>query len=46
MHLVISTWKSIEDWSNWVTTPERKAFQEQIEAILAQPTKINAYQYE
>jgi len=46
IHLVISTWKSIEDWNNWINTPERKAFQQKIDAILEEPTKIAPYKYE
>jgi len=46
VHLVISTWKSIEDWNNWFNTPERKAFQQKIDAMLEEPTKITSYQYE
>jgi heme-degrading monooxygenase HmoA len=46
VHLVISTWKSIEDWNNWFNTPERKAFQEKIDTILEEPTKIAPYEYE
>ena len=46
IQLVISTWKSIEDWSNWLNTPERKAFQEKTDAMLEEPTKITPYQYE
>jgi heme-degrading monooxygenase HmoA len=46
VHLVISTWKSIEDWNKWVNTQERKAFQEKINVILEEPTKIAPYEYE
>jgi quinol monooxygenase YgiN len=46
IHLVISTWKSIEDWRNWFNTPERKALQQKIDAILEEPTKITPYEYE
>lgn len=46
VHLVISTWKSIEDWNNWFNTRERKAFQQKIDAMLEEPTKITSYQYE
>ena len=28
LHLVISTWKSLEDWNRWANSPERKAFEE------------------
>ena len=46
VHLVISSWKSIEDWNNWFNTPERKAFQERMDVILQEPTKIAPYEYE
>ena len=46
IQLVISTWKSIEDWNNWFNTPERKAFQQETDAILEEPTKITPYEYE
>jgi heme-degrading monooxygenase HmoA len=46
VHLVISSWKSIEDWNTWLNTPERKAFQEKIDVILQEPTKIAPYEYE
>jgi heme oxygenase (mycobilin-producing) len=46
IHLVISTWRRIEDWSRWANSPERKAFQKKIDAILDVPTKVTSYQYE
>jgi heme-degrading monooxygenase HmoA len=46
IHLVISIWKSTEDWNNWFNTPERKAFQQKIDTILEEPTKITPYKYE
>ena len=46
VHLVISTWKSIDAWNRWVNSPERKALQDKIDAILAEPTKMTPYQYE
>jgi heme oxygenase (mycobilin-producing) len=46
VHLVMSTWKSIEDWNNWLNTPERKAFQQKMDAVLEEPTKITPYEYE
>ena len=46
IHLVISTWKSIEDWNNCFNTPERKAVQQKIDAILEEPTGIAPYKYE
>jgi len=46
VHLVISTWKSLEDWNHWADSPERKAFQQKTDAMLAEPTKITPYRYE
>jgi heme-degrading monooxygenase HmoA len=46
VHLVISTWKSLEDWNRWADSPERKAFQQKIDAMLEEPTKITPYRYE
>jgi len=43
IHLVISTWKSLEDWNNWFNTRERKTFQEKIDVILEEPAKIVLY---
>jgi heme oxygenase (mycobilin-producing) len=43
-YLVISTWKSMEDWSAWMNTPERKAFEKKVDPILAEPTRISHYQ--
>ena len=46
IQLVISDWKSIEDWKSWVDTPERKSFEEKIEAVLAEPEQIGKFQTE
>jgi heme-degrading monooxygenase HmoA len=46
IHLVISTWKSIEDWNSWINTPERKAFQQKIDTILEESAKIAPYEHE
>ncbi|HEV8724934.1 MAG TPA: antibiotic biosynthesis monooxygenase family protein [Candidatus Binatia bacterium] len=46
VHLVMSTWRSLEDWNRWADSPERKAFQQKIDAMLEEPTKITSYQYE
>jgi heme-degrading monooxygenase HmoA len=46
VHLVISTWKGMEDWNNWLNHPERKALQQKIDTILGEATKITAYEYE
>jgi heme oxygenase (mycobilin-producing) len=44
LHLVISAWKSVEDWKSWMNTAERKAFEETIAAVLTEPEKISTYQ--
>ena len=46
IHLVVSTWRSLEDWNRWADSLERKAFEQTIDAILEEPTKITSYQYE
>ena len=46
IHLVISTWRGIEDWNRWADSPERKAFQKKIDTILEVPTKVSSYQHE
>lgn len=46
IHLVISTWRGIEDWNRWTNSPERKAFQKKIDSILDVPMKVTSYQYE
>ncbi len=46
LHLVISTWKSLDDWNSWANSAERKAFQKKTDAMLEGPTKITPYQYE
>jgi heme-degrading monooxygenase HmoA len=45
-HLVVSTWRSLEDWNRWAESRERKAFQQTIDSFLEEPTKISAYQHE
>jgi len=46
VHLVISTWKNIDAWNAWIESPERKALQEEVDAVLAEPTKMSPYNYE
>ena len=46
VHIVISTWKSLEDWNKWYNSPERKEARGEMDAILAEPTKISPYNYE
>lgn len=46
LHLVISTWKSIEDWKKWFESQERKESRSGLDAILEKPTKMTPFQYE
>jgi heme-degrading monooxygenase HmoA len=43
---VISTWKSLEDWNRWAESPERKAFQQTVDSLLQEPTKITPYRHQ
>ena len=43
--MVISTWKSLEDWKVWEGNPERKEIHGKIDAILEQKTIAKAYLY-
>jgi heme-degrading monooxygenase HmoA len=46
LHLVISTWNSLEDWTRWANSAGRKAFREKTDALLEEPAKITPYQHE
>jgi heme-degrading monooxygenase HmoA len=46
LYLVISTWRSLEDWNRWTGSLDRKAFQQNTEPMLEEPTKITSYEYE
>lgn len=36
--VVISAWRSIEDWENWFNSPQRREIQLQIDALLGEET--------
>lgn len=42
--MVISTWRSREDWENWVKNPERIAIQTEIDDLLGQETEYAMYE--
>jgi len=46
IHLVISTWKSIETWKKWLNSPYRKEIKKKIKAIIVGSEKMTPYQYE
>jgi len=41
--LVISTWRSIEDWENWFKSPERREIQLEIDSLLGEETTYAIY---
>lgn len=41
--MVISTWRSIDDWNNWVANAERKAVQSEIDTLLGAETTYEVY---
>jgi len=43
--LVISTWKSLEDWRAWEANPARQEIQQKIDGVLEQKTTAKAYLY-
>lgn len=41
--MVISTWRSVEDWNNWVNAPKRIEVQAEIDKILGEETEYEMY---
>lgn len=41
--MVISTWKSLEDWNSWVNDPKRIEVQTEIDKILGMETEYAMY---
>ncbi len=41
--LIISRWQEIEDWSRWLVSKERRAFQERIDGLTGFETKFEVY---
>ncbi len=42
--LVVSTWRSVEDWKAWVSNPKRIAIQTEIETLLGDKTEYAIYE--
>jgi heme-degrading monooxygenase HmoA len=42
-YIVISTWRSIEDWKRWFESQERKALQSTIDNITGEETQYTVY---
>lgn len=41
--MVISTWRSVEDWNNWVNNPKRNELQNAIDSLLGEETEYAMY---
>ena len=42
--LVISTWRSMEDWNAWLNNDERKQIQGEIDSLLGSETQYAVYE--
>jgi heme-degrading monooxygenase HmoA len=43
--LVISTWRSFEDWQKWFNSGRRKELQSKVDILSGRETTYEAYQY-
>jgi len=42
--MVISTWRSVEDWDNWLKSEKRISIQGEIDRLLGQQTEYAVYE--
>jgi heme oxygenase (mycobilin-producing) len=42
--MVISTWRSVEDWNTWVNNEQRLKIQTEIDQLLGQETEYAVYE--
>jgi heme-degrading monooxygenase HmoA len=42
--VVISTWRSREDWENWLNSPQRQSIQSEIDLLLGDTTEYAVYE--
>ena len=42
-HLVISTWKTLEDWNVWLRDVQRRALQNRVDEITGSETMYSVY---
>jgi heme oxygenase (mycobilin-producing) len=42
-YIVISTWQTAEDWTNWEKDPERKRIHNKIEKLMVRPSESRIY---
>ena len=45
-YLVISTWKSVEDWERWFANEDRAEIEGKIDTVLGAPTEYRVYSYD
>lgn len=45
LYLVISTWKSLEDWRRWEQDPERNELQAKVNELLEEPPKFRIFYF-
>ncbi len=43
--VVVSTWKSVDDWNRWLSNKQRAEIQEKIDALLEKKTRYTTYLY-
>ncbi|WP_136798497.1 MULTISPECIES: antibiotic biosynthesis monooxygenase family protein [Desulfosediminicola] len=41
--VVISTWRSLDDWNAWITNPDRASIQGEIDSLLGKQTEYEVY---
>jgi heme-degrading monooxygenase HmoA len=44
-YIVISTWKTVDDWKSWTSNSKRNEVQGKIDALLGEKTRYDAYLY-
>jgi len=42
--MVISTWRSLDDWNSWLNNDERMAIQREIDRLLGEKTEYAVYE--
>jgi heme-degrading monooxygenase HmoA len=45
LYVVISTWKSLDDWNAWTSSTVRNELVDKMNAILEQPTVIRVFDF-
>lgn len=42
--VVVSTWRSLDDWNNWFANDERKSIQSEIDLLLGNETEYEIFE--